>query len=317
MTIIARLRPRPKNIDILGANGRKQTRPRGFVEWRPRPQTQVVLDQVLAVLREYAAYLPLTIRQIFYRLVGRYDFEKTENAYDRLCEMMNRARRARVIAMSAIRDDGITRIQPRNTWDGIDDFLDTVRTQASRLRLDRTQGQQSRLVVMCEAAGMAPQLAQVCDPYGIMVLSSGGFDSVTAQYSVGREAAAQERPTEVLHIGDKDPSGVHILIAMEENVSTFARQLREENDWQGSVRFTRLAVTQEQVDQYNLPTAPPKETDRRAFEGETVQAEALPPDVLMRILREAIEQRLDREAYEQVLAEEDAAREELTRRLGE
>jgi hypothetical protein len=135
--MVDRLRPRPKNIDILGANGRKQTRPRGFVDWQPRPETRILLDQVLAVLDEYAAYLPLTIRQIFYRLVGRYDYEKTENAYKNLCEAMNRARRAKLIAMSAIRDDGITEIVP-DSWVSAESFMRTVRTWASELRLDRT-----------------------------------------------------------------------------------------------------------------------------------------------------------------------------------
>jgi hypothetical protein len=41
-----------------------------------------------------------------------------------------------------------------------------------------------------------------------------------------------------------------------------------------------------------LETAPPKVTDRRAFSGATCQAEAIPPDVLAQILRDAIEARL-------------------------
>ena len=43
-----------------------------------------LLGQVEAVLDEYADYLPLTVRQIFYRLVGAYGYEKTERAYARL-----------------------------------------------------------------------------------------------------------------------------------------------------------------------------------------------------------------------------------------
>ena len=44
-----------------------------------------------------------------------------------------------------------------------------------RLVLDRTAGQRTRLIVMCEAAGMVPQLASVAGPYGVTVISSGGF----------------------------------------------------------------------------------------------------------------------------------------------
>ena len=46
-------------------------RHRGFIEnYAPRASTVFLLDRVQAVLDLYAAYLPLTIRQIFYRLVG-------------------------------------------------------------------------------------------------------------------------------------------------------------------------------------------------------------------------------------------------------
>jgi hypothetical protein len=67
-----------------------------------------------------------------------------------------------------------------------------------------------------------------------------------------------------------------------------------------------LAVTPEQIEGYGLPTAPAKATDRRAFEGETVQAEALPPDVLAGIVEAAIEAALDMEVYWRALATEAA-----------
>jgi hypothetical protein len=44
------------------------------------------------------------------------------------------------------------------------------------------------------------------------------------------------------------------------------------------VDFRRVAVTREQAVRYQLPTAPPKATDRRGgLECRTVQAEALDP----------------------------------------
>jgi len=94
--------------DLLGGAERTSTRPRGFISWSPRAATLALLDQVLAVLAEYAEYLPLTVRQIFYRLVGSAGYDKTELAYDRLCEHLVKARRAGLISFDAIRDDGGT-----------------------------------------------------------------------------------------------------------------------------------------------------------------------------------------------------------------
>src|SRR5262249_43339896 len=190
--------------DLLGGAQRIKTRPRGFVPWSPRPETLILLDQVKGVLEEYEAYLPLTCRQIFYRLVGAHDYEKTENAYSRLCEMLNRARRAEMIDMGAIRDDGGQKIEPF-MWSSVDELVGNLRLQVRDFRLDRQEGQDIRLVVMCEAAGMAPQLASAVDEYGITVISSGGFDSVTDKHNFALDMSGYAA-VEVLHICDHDPT---------------------------------------------------------------------------------------------------------------
>ena len=296
------------SLDLLGGATRVKTRVRGFAPWSPQAATLELLEQVRAVLDEYEDYLPLTIRQIFYRLVGAHNYDKTEQAYDRLCEHLNRARRAHVTPMDVIRDDGGTIIAPRS-WDTAEHFWRAVRGTAERFTLDRSAGQKARLVVICEAAGMAPQLGRVADPFGVTVMSGGGFDSLTDEHKFAAALAGHDRPTEVLHIGDHDPSGVSMFLTFLEDVEAFTRDLG------GNATFTRLAVTPEQIREFDLPTAPPKDTDRRAFNGQTCQAEALPPDVLTDILRTAIEQRTDRRAFERVLRQERAARRNLLRRI--
>jgi hypothetical protein len=295
-------------FDLLGGAERRTTRPRGFAPWNPQTTAQALLAQVQDVLTEYAEHLPLTCRQVFYRLVGAHGFEKSEQAYARLCETLSRARRARLIPMDAIRDDGGHSVTP-SAWEGTEDFLRAVRSQAERLTLDRTAGQRVRLIVMCEATGMVPQLARVAEPYGLRVISSGGFESVTEKHGLAVDLADDGRRTEVLHIGDHDPSGAHLFLALAEDVQAFAVEIG------GVVDFSRLAVTPEQIDRLRLVTAPPKATDRRAFNGETCQAEAIPPDVLASILRDAIETRIDRKALERVLRREKRVQRELRNRL--
>jgi len=287
----------------------RRGRPRGFAPWNPRADTLALLACVAQVLTEYAAYLPLTIRQVFYRLVGTVDYDKTEQAYSRLCETMGRARRAGLIRFDAIRDDGGTRHEA-DAWASPDDWLNGVAVAARRFTLDRQEGQAVRLWLLCEAAGMAPMLARAANPYGVAVLSSGGFDSLTAKHDLARELAGAGR-TEVLHIGDHDPSGVHLFTALSEDVGAMVRGLG------GPVpTFTRLAVTEAQIAALGLPTAPPKPTDRRAFTGDTVQAEAIPPDVLSRMVADAIAARQDAAIRAAVLDREGEARASLLWRLG-
>ena len=85
----------------------RTTRPRGFAEWKPSPDSAAVVRMIQDVLHEYEDHLPLTMRQIFYRLVATRGYEKTEAGYKKLGEIGNRARRARLIPFADIRDDGV------------------------------------------------------------------------------------------------------------------------------------------------------------------------------------------------------------------
>jgi hypothetical protein len=278
-------------------------RSRGFVGWHPNGRNVELLANIEQVLNQYSAHLPLALRQIFYRMVARFDYEKTELAYKRLGELVANARRGKVIAMDAIRDDGFVERAPVCFADEAD-FLQAVGDWARNFRLDRQMGQPRRLVVWCEASGMVPQLERVADPYGIAVLSSGGFDSLTDKHRLARQWAAAAAPVSVLHFGDHDPSGVACYVAMAEDIEAFAAA------YGGNVVFTRIAVTAEQARALGLASAPPKPTDKRAVftDSETWQLEALDPADLAAILRHTIEARLDRAVYDQVLRDEAKSR---------
>lgn len=284
-------------------------RPRGFIEWNPQAKTRVLIAQVQTVLEEYQNHLPLTLRQMFYRLVGVHQFPKTEKDYERLCETMNKARRARLISFGAIRDDGFHNARWPG-WQSLDGAKRSLISTAEGYRIDRQRGQPVQLAVWCEAAGMAPQLERVCGPYSIPVYSSGGFDSVTVKHDMA-QAFSRIGRVRILHIGDHDPSGVHIFGSLDEDVRAFI------GEFGGDAEFIRLAVTPDHIARYDLPTAPPKETDRRAFTGETVQAEALPPDVLARILQDAIGDYLDMDIYRQAVETERKERRALVAWLKE
>lgn len=284
-------------------------RPRGFIEWNPQAKTRALIERVQTVLEEYQNHLPLTLRQVFYRLVGAHQFQKTEKDYERLCETMNKARRARLISFGAIRDDGFHGARWQG-WQSLEGAKWSLVSTAEGYRIDRQRGQPVQLAVWCEAGGMAPQLERVCDPYSIPVYSSGGFDSVTVKHDMARAFSRIGR-VRVLHIGDHDPSGVHIFGSLDEDVRAFI------GEFGGDAEFVRLAVTPDHIARHGLPTAPPKTTDRRNFTGETVQAEALPPDVLATILQDAIGLCLDMDVYRQAVEIEQEERRALVAWLKE
>jgi DNA topoisomerase VI subunit A len=284
-------------------------RPRGFQDWQPQAKSAALLEDVQQVMQTYRHLLPLTARQIFYRLVATTGYEKTEQAYERLLNMLNRARRARLLDMAAIRDDGAI-VAGDNKFSGPTDFLENCARWADSFQLDLMQYQPQRVELLCEAGGMVPQLERIGRDYGVIVRSSGGFDSTTVKHQLGRLYGQEGKPVVVLHVGDLDPSGEHIFLNLAEDLGAFTAA------YGGHVDLVRVAVTAEQQAEHGLPTAPPKKKDKRSFSADfTVQAEALPPDTLARIVRKAIEQQIDSEALREALSDQEDHRRELSARV--
>lgn len=66
--------------EITAGRENEHRRPRGYADWRPQQKTRELLAQVHGVLDEYADHLPLTVRQLFYRLVATVGYPKDERA---------------------------------------------------------------------------------------------------------------------------------------------------------------------------------------------------------------------------------------------
>jgi hypothetical protein len=141
------------------------------------------------------------------------------------------------------------------------------------------------------------------DEFALEVISSGGFDSLTVKKQFADRFSG--KPGIVLHLGDYDPSGEVMFRALEEDIQAF----------DGDVEFHRLAVISEQIEAWNLPTKPPKtkgNTHAAQFSGtETVELEAIPPDLLRTILHEAANEYLDMDAFRQTEAKSANERQRL------
>lgn len=271
--------------NTAGRGSRRTTRAKGYAPWAPRAKNRELVGQVQAILAEYADHLPLTVRQVFYMLVGRVGYEKTEVGYDKLGEMLTRARRARMIPFESFRDDGIV-IYESASFVGVDDFWGEVGGQAERYRRDRQEGQRYRVELWCEAGGMAPQLSRVAGEFSVPVIPTGGFQSVSMVRLIVDRALRSDRPTVLLHVGDFDPSGESIFESLLADALAFLEEDRTRPEQRLLPR--RVALTREQVVEFDLPTAPAKGSDSRSARwrgGGTCQLEALPPDALAAIVR--------------------------------
>lgn len=297
-------------------------RPRGYAAWNPNDESLLLVSQVKQVLVEYADYLPLTARQIFYRLVGSFGYDKTEKAYAKLCEKLVRARRAQMIPFTAIRDDKVTEHAAGAGYDSPSEFWDGVRNSGRYYQRPTREGQDYHIEFWTEASGMSEMISRVARPYGVPVYSAGGFLSVTATHAIAERAYSSDIPTVALHIGDYDPSGESIFDAMMRDALHFYAARSgggRVSDYEGDFHAIRVALTWDQVEEYGVETAPPKPTDSRSanWVGETAQLEAIPPDLLTDLCRDAIEEWTSLDLMENVRARGKNERDQIVEHLEE
>ena len=205
-------------------------RVKGFAPWKPQKRTESLLADIEAVLEEYRAYLPLTVRQVFYRLVGK-GYPKSENFYESVGDYCNRARRRGRIPFSAIRDDGVSRLGGESyTFTSPEEYYETYEEISNFYERSWHADQPAYVQVLCEAAGMVPMIERAVSRYRVEVASSSGFDSLTVKHDLFQDALRRYegfgQSTVLLHLGDHDPSGwwMHkILIEVPEEQAKDAR----------------------------------------------------------------------------------------------
>jgi hypothetical protein len=81
------------------------------------------------------------------------------------------------------------------------------------------------------------------------------------------------------------------------------------------IHFERPAVTRAQVEEWNLPTRPTKQTDTRAKKfgsATSVELDAIPAVKLRELVRECIERHVDKQKLELLRIAEKSERELLT-----
>ena len=113
-----------------------------------------------------------------------------------------------------------------------------------------------------------------------------GYASLSFLYEAAEYINEVDVPTFIYHLGDFDPSGVNAGEAIERSLRELAPH--------AAIMFQRLAVTPQQITKWKLPTRPTKPSDSRSkgFGDVSVELDAIDPNTLRAIVRDAIERHL-------------------------
>ena len=195
----------------------------------------------------------------------------TKDDYEKLLDAVGWTRKSGRIDWEAIRDDGITVGEPYSHKDRAA-FLDTIVRIGDSYRFDRQRGQEQRLVIICEAAGMVPQLQRIAEPvcdadpvvrrvqFGHGEKGSG--DGASAS-SPGRVWCCiwATRPKRSEHL--RDPALVHGGLLLGQSPAHEGTRVNEDLDIYRP-EFHRIAVTPDQIRAMRLPINQIKSKDSRA-----------------------------------------------------
>lgn len=277
--------------------------------YRPSPikRKRRTKDQ-MATIRQglydiVAAQQPMTVRQVFYRAVSAGVVEKTEAAYKQLVgRLLVKMRMAGEIPFDWISDNTRWMRKPRTH----SSMESAIKWTADTYRRALWDNQPVYVEVWTEKDALAGVLLEETRPWDVPLMVSRGFASVTYLYEAARSIAAEGKPAHLYYFGDHDPSGVVIDPTIERRLREFAPE--------AEIYFERVAVTPDQISQWDLPTRPTKKTDSRSksFEGESVEVDAIEPAKLRELVRACIERHVDADALAKTRAAEASERSILT-----
>jgi hypothetical protein len=262
-------------------------------------------QQILSVLEQDH---PQSVRHVFYRMTNPRlpePVEKTDRGYRHVQDRVVKLRRARRLPFNWI-TDATRRGHHTPTYRNEAEFL---RSMKEHYRADLWQQSSFYCEVWTESRSIAGVVEDDCRELAVSLYPAGGFSSITLAYQSAETINyyAAGRPAVIFYIGDYDPAGVLIDVALQ-------RELRAHIAGDIDLHFNRIGITSEQIETFDLPSKPRKETDRRALHiRETVEAEAMLAGILRDLLRTKIESLLPERALAIAKVEEKSAREYFER----
>ena len=256
------------------------------------------------IIQEYLAEgYKLTVRQLFYQMVGRGLIENDQKEYRKISSLVTIGRMGGLIDFQAIED----RVRvPRLPYfcTGPDDAIeDTI----ASYRLDRQEGQEWYTEVWSEKDALSGLLYDITRKYHVHLVINRGYSSCSAMYEAyrrfGEAIAHRGQKGQIIYLGDHDPSGKDMIRDIRERLNEF-----------GVGKFidvTPVALTMEQIEKYDPPPYFAKIKDPRArgyieqFGDVAWEVDALTPQVLKKVLEDAVTERMDLDLYGDRLEQEE------------
>ena len=268
------------------------------------------IDQVNEIIADYQRQgYSLTLRQLYYQLVSRDLIPNKQNEYSKLSALVTDARRSGLIDWDAIED----RTRYLREYSALSGINEAIRQAAYQYSIDLWEGQSCYVEVWVEKDALIDIVEKACNKYRVPFFSCRGFTSDSEIYKAGqrmRQIYVDGKDIILLHLGDHDPSGCEMSKDIQRRVELFG-------GLSDKIDFQRIALNMDQIEEFNPPPNPAKETDTRAsayiekYGPISWELDALDPATLTRLIQTTIEKYLDLDLFCERMTREEAEQEKL------
>src|SRR6516165_8611136 len=246
---------------------------------------------------------PMTVRQVFYQATVHGIVEKAETGYAKVQTDLTLMRRAGELPYDWLADNTRWQRKPY-TFDSV---LDALQETARFFRKALWKDIDAYVEIWLEKDALAGVIYPITGEYDVPLMVARGYASLSFLYNAAEFINDLEVPAYIYHLGDFDPSGINAGEKIEETL----REMAPDAD----ITFERIAVTPEQITEWNLPTRPTKTSDTRSkgFGNISVELDAIGSNALRALVQETIEQHLSPHQFAVLKAAEQSEREVITR----
>jgi hypothetical protein len=263
---------------------------------RPHAATLALIDACHEVL---SAHNPMTVRQCFYRLVSSQIVKNEPADYSKVMRVLGDARLQGRIPWEWIED----RLREPTIWSMYDSAEKFLKSIAWRYRRDVWKNQPCYIELIVEKDALSGIFENVLRDYRVPLNVARGYSSMSAVKDLADRLVQFDddgdwpKPVHVLHFGDFDPEGENAPETIEAALRYHNRELP-----QMKIHFEKIALTTEQIEEYDLPENFTKKAGRRrkrfveTHGDRAVELDALPVEVLQELIETAIAERMDLEA---------------------
>jgi len=280
-----------------------------FINRKFSPASSSLINIINSILNEYKIQdFRLSLRQLYYQLVARDYIPNTQRSYKNTGTLVSNARQAGLIDWDMIEDRGRSTVALSH-WSNPGEI---VKSAARQFRIEKWADQPYHIEVMVEKDALSGVLEPVCRQLDIGITANKGYCSSSTMYEIGQRLQGYSQDGKdicILYLGDHDPSGIDMTRDVEERLQMYSRLY--------DIEVVRLALNWDQVELWQPPENPAKETDARfasyqaEFGDSSWELDAVEPAQLASLVQDAVMTRRDVRLWSEAVEKENRMRSEL------